>query len=131
MKAEVCPECGSAKLEIQSSILKPDDRQASCFACGWKGTAADLISAIVPEGEGLSGDQGLKVAEQVATTYMGLIAQHVGHPIGRAMIEAGIVGLHDKEGLTRLIRAACSAAYAATLEEVEAMQRELVDDRSN
>jgi hypothetical protein len=72
-------------------------------------------------------DTCLGIANDVAKTYMRLIAQHAARGLGLAMVQAGIVGPKQPKELTRLIRAASLGAHRATLEEVELMQKELKD----
>jgi hypothetical protein len=79
----------------------------------------------------LTPDQALFVAQEVAKDYMTKLAAHAAQPAGLAMIEAGIVGLQDKSRLGRLIRAAMKGAHKATLEEVEAIQKELQQGEEN
>lgn len=130
LKTHVCPECGSGKVEISGSIIT-DTALAKCSACGWEGTKEKLISAFVPNLPGdLSQDAALSIAQEVSDLYMKLLAQYAGHQIGLAIVQSGIVGVHDKDSLTRLLRAACIGAHKATLEEVESMQARLQDERS-
>lgn len=126
---QICPDCGSAKVELEGRILS-DDQDAFCTACGWRGKKKDLMTPMRQEAEAKAGevfspDQALYIAQEVAKDYMARLAAHAAQPAGLAMIEAGIVGLHDKHRLGRLIRAAMKGAHKATLEEVEAIQKEL------
>lgn len=129
MTTKVCPECGSAKVSLPRSVLDSSNRRAECLSCDWQGTEGDLISAVLPDES--SPDQAFSVAQEVAINYMRLLAQHAGNPVGRAMVESGLVGVKDTKNLTRLIRVACSAAYAATLEEINLIQKEMQVGGSN
>ena len=128
MIIQVCPECGSGKVEMGSSILG-NDAFAECQACGWSGTVGDLLTPSRQEADREVGlitqDQALSIAQSVAESYMERLAAHAAKPTGLAMVESGIVGLKDKNRLARLIRAAMKGAHKATLEEVEAIQKEL------
>lgn len=127
---EVCPSCGSGKVEVGSAIIHAN-APAECKACGWSGRKEELMTAATPSGEltdDLNPDAALGIAQEVSKAYMTMLAQHAGQPIGLAMVQSGVVGVQDKDSLTRLIRAACMGAHKATLEEVEAMQKEILDD---
>lgn len=129
---ELCPECGSAKVEMTGpgGKILAKYAKARCASCGWEGTQEDLI---IPLGnvevnpEVLTPDQALHVAEAVAKQYMQMLAAHAAKPIGLAMVESGMVGVQDAPTLGRLIKAACKGAWQATLDEVEAMQQEIRD----
>jgi hypothetical protein len=132
---QLCPECGSGKIEMGS--LVGEDLEATCQNCGWKGPHRDLIAAPARE-EDLgrqsniiygTTDFTLGIAEEVSKAYMNLIAQHVARGLGLAMIESGLVGRQQPKELTRLIRAASLGAHAATLKEIEEIQKELQDER--
>jgi len=125
MKADLCPECGSAKVEMSGpgGVILPAG-PANCHACGWSGTMKDLMHAQVPELESLSQDAAHAIALEVAATYQALLAQIAAQPIGVAMVQSGMVGMKDTKNLTRMIRAATLGAHKATLEEVEKIQKE-------
>jgi hypothetical protein len=96
---------------------------ARCLSCGWYGERRELLLA----GLGKVVDSALEIAHEVSKTYLQLIGQSVVLPLGKAMLQAGIVGVQQKQELARLLRAACLAAHKATLEEVEKIQKELQD----
>lgn len=129
---EVCPDCSSAKIETKGSLLAKDVK-VICLSCGWEGVSPELLLP-VQSSTGLTADQALSIAQEVSTGYLTALAKRASQPIGLAMVESGIVGLHDKARLTRLIRAATLGAQVATLKEVEAIQKELqkgVDNAGN
>lgn len=129
MNIQVCPECGSGKVDTGSSILG-NDAYAGCQSCGWSGTVGDLLTPMRQEddspGNLITPDQALCIAQSVAEDYMRRLAANAAKPVGLAMVESGIVGLKDRERLARLIRAAMQGAHKATLDEVEVIQKELL-----
>jgi hypothetical protein len=128
----ICPSCSSGKIDVEGDIVS-DLSAASCQACGWSGKVSELMLTAADdtkfEGLELSGDTALKIAQDVSKQYMVLLAKHAGQAVGLAMVEAGVVGQQDPKSLGRLIRAACQGAHKATLVEVEAMQKEIQDER--
>jgi hypothetical protein len=132
---EVCPDCGSAKIELEGRILA-DDQNAVCTSCGWRGKKKDLLTPMRQEadtkaGDVMTPDQALYIAQEVAKDYMVRLAAYAAQPAGLAMVEAGIVGAKDKHRLGRLIKAAMKGAHKATLDEVEAIQKELQQGEEN
>ena len=126
MKAELCPECGSAKVEVETLgvIMGTDGRaKATCDSCGWAGLGKDLIQAEVPE-KGMTQDAAHAIALEVAGAYQVLLSQLAAQPIGLAMLQSGMVGVRDGKVLARLIKAATIGAHRATLDEIEKMQEE-------
>lgn len=132
---QICPECGSGKIEMGDLI--GEDMKAKCLSCGWEGPHRELMAAVGSEQELMKGSQeifgtpdlALGIAQEVSKTYMVLIAKYAAQPLGLAMIESGVIGKEQPKELTRLIRAASMGAHKATLEEIEAIQKELQDDR--
>jgi len=121
---EVCPKCGSGKVELGTrGHYGRQMNLARCLSCGWYGERRELLLA----GLGKVVDSALEIAHEVSKTYLQLIGQSVVLPLGKAMLQAGIVGVQQKQELARLLRAACLAAHKATLEEVEKIQKELQD----
>jgi len=130
MDVLVCPVCASAKVGHDSLIVGRSG-DAACANCGWKGKHKDLL---VAQGTLTIGDASaaLDIAREVSTTYMHLLAEHAGLLIGACIMRSGIIGAKDTQSLARLIKAACTGAHKATLDEVENIQKELQDaKRSN
>lgn len=128
MSTKLCPKCGSGKVVAQTEpmISGGDPAEAHCDGCSWSGKASELMVALQTKpAAGI--DPALHVVEEVAKTYLQLLAKDASKQIGLAMVSSGLVGLHDKTSLGRLVRAACLAAYYATLEEIEKMQKEIKD----
>lgn len=132
---ELCPECGSGKIEMGALI--GEDMEATCLSCGWKGPHRELMASIIRQSDVSSEvgavlgspDLALGIAQEVAKAYMVLIAKYAAQGLGLAMIEAGVIGKEQPKELTRLIRAASMGAHKATLEEIEAIQKELQHER--
>lgn len=122
---DLCPQCGSAKVEVLSGSEIVGGVQVSCTNCDWTGKQSELITAMLPKDGSLVGDAALSVAQEVALSYLRLISKLAGAQIGLAMVESGITGRKDKYSLTRLIRAACIGAHRATLDEIGKMQEEM------
>lgn len=125
--AEICPKCGSGKVEECPGV---GDCSVICFSCGWTGSSNELLSvdlgSVAEKSPEINApDLALGIAQEVSKTYFLLIARDVSHPLGKAMLQAGVVGLQQSKELGRLIRVACLAAHKATLEEIEKMQKEL------
>jgi hypothetical protein len=113
MKAELCPQCGSNKIE--QDIL---GTRADCAACGWDGKPSELAAAKVDT-------NALSIATQVSAQYLLHLSQKASPEIAKAMIVAGVVGGKEpKEVLARIIRAATMGAHSATLTEIDAIQKE-------
>jgi predicted phosphoribosyltransferase len=130
----VCPLCASAKVDKVRSVGRDGD--VACSNCGWSGAHKDLIGTVVKEHQIMEnvlhiggGPLALEIAEEVAATYMRLLAQDVGRPLGMALVQSGVVGVRDAESLARLIKAACRGAHKATLDEIEKMQEEIRNDK--
>jgi hypothetical protein len=70
----------------------------------------------------------MDVALAVAQEYLLRLVQEASIPIGRAMLSSGIIHKgEDGAVVARLVRATVTAACRATLEEVDRMQKELVN----
>lgn len=130
----ICPVCASAK--VDQVKLVGLDVEVACSNCGWQGRGKDLIEAGVREQQVMrkalsTGDRTLftDIAAEVSAVYLTLLAKYAGRPIGLALMEAGLVGGKDKKSMARLLRAACSGAHKATLDEIEKMQEEVQDAR--
>jgi hypothetical protein len=131
----VCPSCGSGKVDRVIKLVG-QDINAACANCGWSGKYGDLIYTAtkvgcVAPGVNLLDDmvEALGIAQEVSLTYMRLLAKDVGRPIGKAMLQSGVVGAKDTKSMARLIKAACRGAHKATLDEIEKMQEELQNAR--
>lgn len=131
-EVRVCPSCASAKIDQVKIVGRDSD--VSCSACGWAGKYRELIGAVTRPGYKAPGlsllddmSEALEIAQEVALTYMRILAKDVGRPMGLAMLQAGVVGAHDTESMARLIKAACKGAHKATLDEIEKMQKEIQD----
>lgn len=120
MEVLVCPKCASSKIDFGELI--GGGVNVGCSNCGWVGKRRDMLQS----GTAAS---PLEIAEKISLEYMRLLAKYTANIMGRAMVQAGIVGAKDPERLARLIKAACHGAHRATLEEVEKMQKELLDER--
>lgn len=134
MRTEMCPQCGSAKLEVTTEgelMTHLAGGNVRCTNCGWGGPKADLLTSEVPEQPEMTQDQAYAIALQVAQQYFISLAEHASQGIGLAMIEAGVIGVKDKTQLARLIRAATSGAHQATLREVEKIQKESEGESTN
>ena len=117
----MCPTCGSGKLSpCQDSV------NLECMECGWTGGPEKTLKAAVKSEQGLciESDIGLDVARRVAEDYMMRLYQGAAHEIGKAIIDAGLVGKRDTETMTRLLRAACSGAYHGTMDEIDLIEKE-------
>jgi len=132
MDVRVCPVCASAKIDKVRSV--GSDSEVACANCGWSGEYKEALEAGVKDRQilenivSIGGDPlAMKIAEEVATTYLVFLAQYAGRPIGLALMESGVVGRKDSKSLARLIKAACRGAHKATLDEIEKMQEELQD----
>ena len=128
----VCPNCGSGKVDRVK--LVGQDVDVSCTNCGWSGKHGELIYTAskvgcVAPGVYLLDDmaEALGIAQEVSLMYMQLLAKHAGRPIGKAMLQSGVVGANDTKSMARLIKAACVGAHKATLDEIEKMQEEIQD----
>lgn len=129
MKTELCPDCGSGKLDFESELLMLET-DVRCLECGWRGKGRDvMITKVDTPRRFAAPDMAQAVAEDVALTYQRKLAAVAAVHIGLAMVDAGIVGRQDKDNLTRLVRAATLGAHRATLEEIETIQKELQGER--
>jgi hypothetical protein len=134
----VCPSCGSGKVDRLIKLVGQDINVA-CANCGWSGQYGDLIYTAAKVGCVAPGvyrlddmAEALGIAQEVSLTYMRLLAKHAGRPVGKAMLQSGVVGAKDTKSMARLIKAACEGAHRATLDEIEKIQEELRDgQRSN
>jgi hypothetical protein len=72
----------------------------------------------------ISQDRALEIAAAISKEYMLAIYMTVSPVIGKAILDADLVGVKDSKNLARLIRAACLAAHRGTLEEVEKISSE-------
>lgn len=117
MKVQLCPECGSGKinkLDVLSGVCR-------CDACEWAGKEADLVSSNIA-------GSSLDVAIAVAQTLLLTITQHASIPIGQAMIEAGVLPASSSATTAaRLVKAAMLGAHKAILDEVSKIQQEMTD----
>lgn len=122
---ELCPACGSGK--IANHMADPDDGHRECYDCGWKGGKDNLIVVPIPKDPNtleLDGDAALDVMKQISRHLMLLIAKHVSQPFGLCIIEAGLCSRKDKKNLAKLLKAGCSAAHQAILQEADNISKE-------
>ena len=127
MKAELCPECGSNKIEsgqdrtMEHSVIEGALGPAvRCDSCGWAGRHSDLLKTV----GGIDWSAEV-VAQKLSEQYMLHLHKEVSKPIGVAMVRAGVVGgKEDPKVLGQIIRAATMGAHKATLEEIEKIQKE-------
>ena len=130
----LCPECGSGKVDRIRLDLDPHGRY-HCNSCGWQGKEDDLVLAASNASEAQytedllsTPDRALGVAEAISKQYLLVLSEEAAQAVGVAMVRAGIVGgKEDPQLLGRIIRAAILGAHRATLEEVEAIQKEKSD----
>ena len=132
MKTDLCPSCGSGKIETVSGILGLG--KCRCSKCGWEGNKKDLIAISLEtvmrrKGEINDSDVALTAAKEIASDYFVRLAQQAAFPIGKCIVDAGLVASSQKLVLTRLLKAACVGAFRATLEELEKVQKEFHDAR--
>lgn len=128
----LCPKCGSGKTGISKSSKISED--AVCLACDWRGSKRELMvaepdatEAQINEVLGTT-DMALGIAHTISKQYLLALSEDVSRNIGIAMVRAGVVGgKEDPKDLGRIIRAATLAAHRATLEEIEAIQKEKQD----
>lgn len=116
----VCPSCGSGKVLVESS-------EAKCLACEWVGKSSEVLYTKV-NAKGL-GAASLQITEAVAHAYLLELSKRAASHVGLSMVAAGLVSAKDTTNLTRLIRAATIGAHRATLEDIETIQKELLNDR--
>jgi len=127
----LCPKCGSGKLELLHDV-------ATCQACGEQTSMKELLVA-KPEAPESSivevlgtTDMALGIAQEIAKNYLLHLHKGAAKEIGKAMVNSGLVGgKENPKELGRIIRAATMAAHKATLEEMEAIQKEKQDDTGN
>ena len=117
MKVELCPQCGSGKV----SRVNPLGDTVKCDGCGWAGKERELMATHVAQ-------DSLEVALAVAQEFLITLTKEAALPIGRAMYVTGLIqrGM-DSAVVGRLVRAACTAACKATLEEIDRIQKEISD----
>jgi len=77
----------------------------------------------------MSQDRALEIAAAISKEFMEAIYLNVSPVIGKAILDADLVGVKDSNNLTRLIRAACLAAHKGTMEEVEKITSEAISAR--
>jgi hypothetical protein len=129
---KLCPDCGSAKLSYKTGPLLTvgDTVPVSCTSCGWRGAESDLLTPVDQRVDRESSvsvdtDDASFVASEVAQDYLVALSKYAAREIGRSMVVAGLVGVHDAKPMARLIRAATIAAHKATLDEITSMQLEI------
>ena len=107
--AYFCPQCQSPA--IKRSALAGG--AASCESCQWSGKNEDLRE--VPfEHDHASPDQ---VAARFASEFSGVIAQHLGKPLGALLLKWGFMTMeHLPQELGLYLRAVAAAAAKAVLE---------------
>lgn len=136
MSLNLCPKCGSGKVELEGTLLA-GGASAFCQSCGWWGTQKELVTTSMEQvlkananAEDLvaGGDAGTAIALMVAKDFMTKLSEYASQPIGLAMIASGLVGRKDVKTLTRVLRAACLGAHKAALEEMNNIQKELQGD---
>lgn len=116
----VCPSCGSGKVHVT-------DSEAKCSTCRWAGKPSEVLHTKI-ESKGLS-STAFQVTEAVSHAYLLELSKRAAAHIGLAMVSAGLVTANDPINLTRLIRAATLGAHRATLEDIDSMQKELLNVR--
>lgn len=127
---KLCPACGSGK--IVNHMMDPDDGYRRCSNCNWTGGESDLITAPIPENPNclkLNGDAAKNVLEQISRNLLILLAKYSGHPLGVAIVQAGLCGRLDKTNLARLIKAGCLGAHKAVLDEADKISAEYSKNR--
>lgn len=126
----MCPVCGSGK--VAKTPEGRDNGLIECQDCDWRGGEAQLVSVPLPADElslDISDDRALAIARHMSEQYMRLIYSDASQVIGSCILRAGLVGKRDTKGLTRLLRAACTGAHKATLEEAEKISSEYKSSR--
>lgn len=91
------------------------------------GPKSNLIEAVIPTNPltfEVDQDAALETARQISIRFMKLLYMRVSTPLGRCLLDAGMCGRLDTEGLTRMIRASCIGAHRAALEEAEKIAAE-------
>jgi hypothetical protein len=111
----LCPVCGSGKVLASKGL----GDSVKCVSCNWSGQANETVTRPMVFGQAES------IAESVAVEYLRALAMYSGAHIGRAMVAVGLVPASDTTTLARLIKAACTAAHKATLDEIEKIQQEI------
>ena len=122
----LCPACGSGKITID-----PDEGY-KCLDCEWSGNKDSLIDAPIPKNPHsleLEGDAALDILKQISKHLFLLIAKNVAQPLGLAIIESGLCGKFDKDNLTRLLKAGCTAAHKGILDEADKISEEYSSKR--
>lgn len=127
----LCPKCGSGKLENQGSALEVDPPQ-KCISCGWAGKSSETLAAdtAMLHINTIEPDQALNIVQALSENFFKLLFTQISTPVGRAIIDGGLVSLNQPTELAALIRAGVHGAHTAILRELEQIQSKVQNGRS-
>lgn len=115
MKVELCPECGSGKI----NKIDPLGSSVRCEGCSWVGAESGLIATDVKA-------TTLDIAMHVSQVLLLALTKEASMPMGRAMISAGLITpSSDGSTVARVVKAAVLGAHRAILTEIDKFQKEL------
>lgn len=110
MLSNVCPSCGSGKIEPN---YREEEKPYRCTACGEAFVRPMAINI------DLGLDTAQEVAEAIAAQLFRALYEKAAQPMGMAIYRSGVVAENDSKALGALTRAACIGAHKAILEEAE------------